>query len=77
MDTAFLAPVLIALALLGVVLITIYKASKFEYRCTNCSTQFAKNAVTAALAPQSRGKKYLVCPNCKQKQFCHLIYKGK
>lgn len=71
-----MAPIIIGVALLCVVVFAVYKASKFFYRCTKCGTNFTVNPVSAAFAPHSGGKKYLICPNCRKKQLCHLILKG-
>ncbi|MEG1781675.1 MAG: hypothetical protein RR253_00330 [Oscillospiraceae bacterium] len=73
----YLAPIIIAVSLLLVFGYTVLQASRFEYKCTFCKKQFRANPVVAALAPQSKGKKYLMCPSCRTKQFCQLIYKGK
>ncbi|MEG0019986.1 MAG: hypothetical protein RR846_00410 [Oscillospiraceae bacterium] len=72
----FIAPIIIVLALLGVFAFTVYRASKFSCRCTKCKTLFKANPVAVALAPQSQGKKHLMCPNCRSKQLCNLIFKG-
>lgn len=73
----YLAPIIIGLGLLLIFLYTVWQASRFEYKCTFCKKQFKANPVVAALAPQSKGMKYLTCPSCRAKQFCKLIYKGK
>ncbi|MEG0020517.1 MAG: hypothetical protein RSE24_02640 [Oscillospiraceae bacterium] len=72
----FIAPIIIVVALLVVFGITVYRASRFSYRCTKCKTTFEANPVVATLAAQSQGKKHLMCPNCRTKQLCSLIFKG-
>lgn len=71
-----LAPIIIGAAMVVVFCVGVYRASKFSYRCTRCKTTFDVNPVSGALAPQSQGKKYLVCPTCRTKKLCNLIFKG-
>ncbi len=74
---AFLAPIVIGVSLAGVCVVSVYRASKFDYRCTNCKKLFKANSIQATFAPQSRGKKYLFCPNCRRKYLCDLVYRRK
>ncbi len=73
----FLAPIIVGIVLLGVCFVSVYRASKFDFRCTHCKSVFRVNPLISAFAPQSSGKKYLLCPACKRKYLCDLILKGK
>ncbi len=73
----FLAPIIIGVTLIVICIISIFRASQFDFRCTRCKKVFKENPVVAAFAPQSGGRKYLRCPNCRRKMLCDLILKGK
>ena len=73
----FLAPLIILIALIVVACLSIYRASKFDCKCTVCKKQFKPKLIQATLAPHSNGLKYIDCPHCRGKQFCQLVYRGK
>ncbi len=73
----FLAPIIVGAVLLSVCLVSIIRASQFDFRCTNCKKIFKENPAVSAFAPQSNGRKYLRCPNCRRKYLCDLILKRK
>ncbi len=77
MMNEFLAPIIIGVVLVSICFISVYRASRFDFRCVNCKKTFKENPIISAFAPQSGGRKYLMCPNCKRKYLCDLILKGK